>query len=369
MLWDVATGRAVQTLDEYQKETAESRGAPVTRLAVARNGRLAELRGDNSMRVWDLRRGSMQPLQNSFNDLPMAMVFSPHGTTLAVGGVQNVVRLLSIPGGGQLRAFAGHASRMHAVSFAPDGRLLITGAFDAAEDSATKSWDLVSTAPPRSLPGMQNSAANLAFNAAGTQLVSGGWGNSLLVRDVRGGRLLREINSGPADRMSLSADGRVLATFGRDRDVSVWDTTSGRLLRKLAVDTRVVHDLALSPDGHTLVTAGGERSIKVWDAGSGQLQRTVNVAATSLAFSPDGRVFALSGADHGVEVLNLPAGVPRRLAGAHEDTVRRMTFSPDGKLIASASADDTAKIWNVATEQLQRPCAVQQRGLRGGVQS
>ena len=55
-LWDVASGRALQTLDEYEKETAESRGAPVTRLAVANDGRLAELRGDNSMRVWDLRR-------------------------------------------------------------------------------------------------------------------------------------------------------------------------------------------------------------------------------------------------------------------------------------------------------------------------
>jgi WD40 repeat protein/uncharacterized caspase-like protein len=354
MLWDMATGRALQTLDEYQKETTESRGAPVTHLTVARDGRLAELRGDNSMRVWDLQRGSMQPLRNFSNDLPMAMVFSPDGTQLAVGGYQNAVRLLSIPGGGQLRVFAGHANRMHAVSFSPDGRLLITGAFEAAEDSASKSWDLASTAPPRNLPGLQNSAANIAFNAAGTQLVSAGWGNSLLVRDVRGGRLLREIDSGAADRLSSSADGRMLATFGRDDNVSLWDTTSGRLLRKLPADSRAVHDIALSPNGRVLVTAGGERTIKVWNTDNGQLQRTINEEAASLAFSPGGRMLAFSGRDHGIALLNLPAGTPQRMTGMHENTVRRLAFSQDGRFIASAGADETVRIWNVATRQLER---------------
>ena len=76
----------------------------------------------------------MQPLRNLPNDLPMAMVFSADGSALRGGRpAEQIVRLLSIPGGGQLRAFAGHASRMHAVSFAPDGRTLVTGAFDAAE--------------------------------------------------------------------------------------------------------------------------------------------------------------------------------------------------------------------------------------------
>ena len=232
------TGRAVQTLDEIQTETADSHGPPVTHLAVARDGRLAESHGDGSMRIWDLQRRSMSPLRDFFNDVPLAMVFSPDGSLLAVGGLKNVVRLLSIPGGGQLRALAGHANRMHAVSFAPDGRQLVTGAFDAARDSATKSWDLVSTAPPRNLPGFQASAVNLAFNAAGTQLVSAGIDNSQLVRDVRAGRVLREINSGPADHSGMSADGRVLATCGSDEYVSLWDTSSGRLLRKLAVDAR-----------------------------------------------------------------------------------------------------------------------------------
>ena len=216
--------------------------------------------------------------------------------------------------------------------------------------------ELTSTAPPRSLPGMQNSAANLAFNAAGTRA-----GQRRLRGQFAAGAgctaraaCCARSNPGRPTALSLSADGRTLATFGRDQSVSLWDITSGRLLRKLAADSRVIHDLALSPDGRTLITAGGERNIKVWDAGSGQLRRTIDAEALSLAFSPDGRMLAFSGTDRGVSVVNLPAGAPERLAGAHDDTVRRLAFSPDGRLIASAGADDTVRIWNVASAQLQR---------------
>ena len=353
VLWDVGSGRAVQTIKDYEMETAESRGAPVTLLAVARDGRIVEARGDSSLHTWDPRRQALEPLQNFSRDLPMAIAFSPDGATLAMGGYQNIVHLLSMPGGGQLRALAGHARRMHAVSFSPDGRLLVSGAFDADSDSSAKAWELASTAPPRNLPGQQGSAANLGFDSAGTQLVSGGFDNTVLVRDGHGERLLREIQSGPADRLSSSADGRVLATSGRDQSVHLWDPRSGRQVRQWAVDARFVRDIALSPDGSTLLTAGGERQLKLWDARSGTLRRNLQEDAESLAFSPDGRSAAFSGSDHAIRVFDPETGTARRFAAAHAGPVHRITYSPDGQLIASASADGTVRIWNVAGGQLQ----------------
>ena len=97
----------------------------------------------------------------------------------------------------------------------------------------------------------------------------------------------------------FSADGSRVLTWGKDKVARVFDTRTGKALRRLegAKDVRV---LAISPNGAVAATCEPARNaITLWDAAAGQPTGTLDghtVAVTTLAFTPDGRqLLSLSG--------------------------------------------------------------------------
>ena len=102
--------------------------------------------------------------------------------------------------------------------------------------------------------------------------------------------------------VALSADGSRLATSipNEARVVRVWDTRSGKPVADAPV-ARPWALLALSADGRVLASFG-ERELTFWDADTGRQRRTVSVPlppdwdASSLRFTPDGqRLFVEAG--------------------------------------------------------------------------
>jgi len=81
---------------------------------------------------------------------------------------------------------------------------------------------------------------------------------------------------------------------GLDRDyfVRIWDTETGKELRKLEGHTAPVRHAAFSPDGTKIVTGGNDRSVCIWDAESGNEVQKLDVPmaiVNRVDFSPDGK--------------------------------------------------------------------------------
>jgi hypothetical protein len=112
---------------------------------------------------------------------------------------------------------------------------------------------------------------------------------------------------------ALSRDGRMLATYGRDKAVRVWSIPDGKKLAEFPNLKEHLGALAFSADGKFLVGGEGTRGI----------------AACSL------------------HLWSLETQTLVRSFQGHKGSVVSVDFAPDSRTIMSASLDLTIRIWDV----------------------
>jgi len=64
--------------------------------------------------------------------------------------------------------------------------------------------------------------------------------------------------------VAFSPDGRRLASGAEDNTIRLWDTTAGKLIKKLEGHQDYVHSVAFHPRGTLLASASYDRTVRVW---------------------------------------------------------------------------------------------------------
>jgi WD40 repeat protein len=151
--------------------------------------------------------------------------------------------------------------------------------------------------------------------------------------------------------VAFSSDGKVLATTDANRVLSLWEVTSGRLLRQLSGQSggHAGGPAVFSPDGQAIASGDGATNLYIWEVATGkELAKYRGKGwSTSRAFSPDGKVLALAGYDKSLVLLEWATGKELcRLAGQKE-RAERVAFAPDGKALAAACGDGTVRVWEL----------------------
>ncbi|MBX6314682.1 MAG: PD40 domain-containing protein, partial [Isosphaeraceae bacterium] len=248
--------------------------------------------------------------------------------------------------------------------------------------------------------GHWNTVKCLAFAPGGRFLASGSYDATVRIWDYRARRTVAILRGhrGPVRALSYSPDGRRLVTAGEDGDVVLWDVEPAKLLdldrRKAQIpeverrkqldddfnrraqrfrarphpqDARsgaagvAINALAVSPDGRWIVIGRENGRLIRYQAanlgGEVWLPRGERQAAVeALAFSPDSARLAVSllsrqiqslaerpwpGCD--VEIRSMPDGrvVAPRL-NPTDNVVYALAFSPDGRYLAYAGGDEQA---------------------------
>jgi hypothetical protein len=161
----------------------------------------------------------------------------------------------------------------------------------------------------------------VSFSPDGKMLATGCHDGKMRIFDVAKGTPVKEVAAHvmpiPAAIYALAwtADGKQVFTASFDHSVKLWDATAGTLVREFKgfkeKDFEKGHRdgvfcLSLSPDGKTLATGSSDRTIKLWNVADGTVQKelvnpNVKVAAPQtplshpswvygVRFSPDGKV-------------------------------------------------------------------------------
>jgi WD40 repeat protein len=218
--------------------------------------------------------------------------------------------------------------------------------------------------------GDNDVVSSVTITPDGKTLASGSHDNTIKIWDLGTGKLkdTLEGHNGEVRSVTISPDGKTLASGSDDKTIKIWDLGTRELKHTLQGHNDAVRSVTISPDGKTLASGSYDKTIKIWDLGTGKLKDTLqghNGEVRSVTISPDGKTLASGSYDKTIKIWDLGTGKLKDTLKKHDDAVYSVTISPDGKTLASGGEDKTIKIWDLGTGNLPRTL----QGHNGGVYS
>lgn len=212
--------------------------------------------------------------------------------------------------------------------------------------------------PSKTLAGHKGTVHCITLSPDGKSIASAGADKSIRIWETESGKPIRTLtgHDGAVLSASFSPDGKWLASFAADGTARVWDWRSGKEHERLelpAKDARI-GEIRFSHDGRRIAACGGN-AIRVWDFNANKPSRvrfTVGPASVwmhTIIFLPNDKDL-LSNVSYGTSYWDVESKKERDgpfLLGAR---MERLTLSPDGDMVGASGGDHSnvgvAMIWS-----------------------
>ena len=267
--------------------------APVLRLAISPDGRIASWGEDQKIEIDD-RRGHVvatRPLHvvsNAASLDQVVLAFAPRGDRLVAYDMEaDEVTIL----GKSLEPIAHLAIQAYGASFSPDGQLATGG-----KDRIPRVWDR-SGGLVVALPNAHFVISIVAFDPTAPFLVVGGLEGSIQVWNTTNWQLVaeRKAHDGYVGAIAFSSDGQFMATASGDHVVNLWHVRTGTQVGSIPSDDEVgslVIDSGgrLFESGKTAFRTNVWRPTNLYDAAPTALADVARCRTTKII--ADGRLVA-----------------------------------------------------------------------------
>jgi WD40 repeat protein len=312
----------------------------------------AFLRGDRTVRVWDIDPRATLPALRGHDSYVYPVAFSPDGKWLASGSWDNKLRLWDAATG-EPCATLSQPGIVWTMAYSPDGAWLMTG---SDRDDRLRILDAATGDVRKEIRGPPGSGRFLTLSPDGRRVAATAFSPQgrvhFAVCDIESDK---QLFSAEGLALAYSPDGRWLAVLAADdKTVLLVDARTHETVWPFRGHEKQVMAGAFSPDSRRLASCGKDRTVRVWQINSGACQvllgHTDEVFA--VAFHPDGRRLATAGQDRAIWLWDLERGEEVARLPGHTVYVWSLAFSPDGSTLVSGSGDFTVRLWD--TKPLKR---------------
>ena len=212
-----------------------------------------------------------------------------------------------------------------------------------------------------------SSIRTAVFHPSGTKILLGNEEGIIQIRDLDGGgkHLFEDRHLGGVNDITISSDGSVIATSGRDGSIKLWNSV-GDVIAELSDQSAEVLTVSLSKDAKFLLSGNRDHEVQLVELKT--MQKTLLLGHTDrildVAFSHDGLRMASASRDGTIRIWSID-GTLLAILNEHQKRVNAIEFSPEDKHLLSSSDDHSVILWELRSFKVVRSY----RGHQGPVNS
>ncbi|KYK58045.1 g-protein beta subunit [Drechmeria coniospora] len=253
------------------KGTLEGHNGWVTSLATSMENpnMLLSASRDKTLIIWNLTRDESQygyPKRSlkGHSHIVSDCVISSDGAYALSASWDKTLRLWELATGNTTRRFVGHTNDVLSVSFSADNRQIVSG----SRDRSIKLWNTLGDCKYTiTEKGHTEWASCVRFspNPQNPVIVSSGWDKLVKVWELSTCKLQTDHigHTGYINTVTISPDGSLCASGGKDGTTMLWDLNESKHLYSLNANDEI-HALVFSPNRYWLCAATAS-SIIIFD--------------------------------------------------------------------------------------------------------
>lgn len=309
------------------KGTLKGHGGWVTQIATSPRfpDMIISSSRDKTVIMWKLERDESGSSQHGITGKPERalkghghfiadVVMSSDGQFALTGSWDKTLRLWDLNTGQTTRQFASHTKDVLSVAFSADNRQIVSG----SRDKTIKLWNTLAQCKYTIGEDChQDWVSNVRFSPSNANpvIVSAGWDKIVKVWNLANCRLKTNHigHGGYINTVTVSPDGSLCASGGKDGNAMLWDLNEGKHLYTLEGND-IINALSFSPNRYWLCAAVGP-VVKIWDLEdkrvvdelkpdivSSSTSKAAPPQCISLAWSPDGQTLYAGYTDNVIRV-------------------------------------------------------------------